>query len=175
MFHRPEIGIIIALCHYAGNILVGICMRFYQSEKDKKKEHHSKQSAPIIKHAFTSMHRTRVQNKQPLGEIIGESVNTSVQTLLMIGGFIILFSVLTTLLDTAGVTVLIQFMIAPFLLLFNIPEAIIPGIFSGFFEITLGADMISEIQSISLHAKLVCVSFILALMVFQFMHKWQVF
>src|SRR5699024_11422673 len=35
LFHRAELGIIIAASHYAGNILVGFVMRFYGSEEEQ--------------------------------------------------------------------------------------------------------------------------------------------
>src|SRR5699024_11370223 len=35
LFHRAELGILIAASHYAGNILVGFVMRFYGSEEEQ--------------------------------------------------------------------------------------------------------------------------------------------
>src|SRR5699024_6888446 len=100
LFHRAELGIIIAASHYAGNILVGFVMRFYGSEEEQTPKMSLIPSTKrnIIHRAFQHMHRTRLQKKQPIGEIIGESVKTSVQSLLMLGGFIILFYVFISLL-----------------------------------------------------------------------------
>ena len=36
------------------------------------------------------MHRTRLKETRPFGKMLGDSVMSSIQTLLMIGGFIIL-------------------------------------------------------------------------------------
>src|SRR5699024_6124688 len=98
LFHRPELATIIAASHHSGNILVGMVIRVYSSEEDQTPKMSLIPSTKriIIHRAFQHMHRTRLQKKHPIGEIIGESVTTSVQTLLMIGGFIILFSVFTS-------------------------------------------------------------------------------
>src|SRR5699024_4087664 len=73
LFHQAELGILLAASHYAGNILVGFVMRFYCSEK---KQTQTVSLIPatkrnIIHSAFQHIHRTRLQKKQPIGEIIG--------------------------------------------------------------------------------------------------------
>lgn len=163
LFHQAELGILLAASHYAGNILVGFVMRFYGSEKEQTPKMSLIPSTKrnIIHRAFQHMHRTRLQKKQPIGEIIGESVTTSVQTLLMIGGFIILFSVFTSLLQVMDITVFIQTILAPLFITLQLPTDLIPAVFTGLFEITLGSDLISEIKEASTSIQLVAVSFIL--------------
>src|SRR5699024_11834528 len=88
----------------------------------------------IVHSAYQYIHRTRLQKKLPIGEIIGESVTTSVQTLLMIGGFIILFSVFTSLLQVMDITVFIQTILAPLFITLQLPTDLIPAVFTGLFE-----------------------------------------
>ncbi|MGD6887894.1 sporulation integral membrane protein YlbJ, partial [Staphylococcus shinii] len=52
--------------------------------------------------AFAALHKTRLKNKKPIGKMLGDAVLGSVQTLLVIGGFIILFSVLNKILSITG-------------------------------------------------------------------------
>src|SRR5699024_192693 len=115
LFQQAELGFIIAASHYAGNILVGFIMRFCGSEYEQtvKMSLLPSKKRNNIHNTFQNIHRTRLQKKQPIREIIGESVTTSVQTLLMISGFIILFSVFTSLLQVMDITVFIQTILAP--------------------------------------------------------------
>jgi sporulation integral membrane protein YlbJ len=164
-FHDAQLGILLAAAHYIGNALVGICMRFYKrnDRKDPKylrmeKEQSSKVS--IIK-AFREMHRTRLQDKRPLGEVIGDAVINSIQTLVMIGGFIILFSVLTKLFHLVGISPVISGIVQHVLALFSLPGELASPFFSGLFEISIGAQMISQVSTDTLLQKALIVSFIL--------------
>ncbi len=158
-FHDPNLGILLALAHYIGNTLVGLCMRYYKKREQSVSE--TKRTRPNIKKAFQSMHRTRLNDPRPLGEIIGDSVLHSIQTLVMVGGFIILFSVLTKLLHLIGVSSFIAYNIQYlFKLMMMPPELSLPFI-SGLFEITLGAKLISQLSTDMLLAKVIVVSFIL--------------
>lgn len=158
-FHQVELGILIAICHYAGNIFVGIFMRFYG--EDRKINKQEKKQLNIVHRAFQRMHHTRIEKKQPIGDIIGESVTASIQTLLMVGGFIILFSVFTTILQIAQVAELIKFIISPLLQIIHFPDDIIPGFFTGIFEITMGTEMITKLDHIPVYIQLMVVTFIL--------------
>ncbi|MDF2789556.1 MAG: sporulation protein, partial [Neobacillus sp.] len=101
-FHNPQLGVILALAHYLGNICVGLMMRFYGNETpDKKKD---KENKFILMSAFSALHQTRMEDKRPIGKLLGDAVNSSIQTLLMVGGFIILFSVINKLLFHLHIT-----------------------------------------------------------------------
>lgn len=158
--HNAELGILIAVCHYFGNTMVGLCMRFYGRTKDKQPKKESNQKN-IIMLALQKMHQTRMKDNRPFGEILGDAVVSSIQSLIMVGGFIILFSVFTSLLNVIHVTHLIQFIINPFLILFQLPKEIITPFVTGIFEITMGAEMISKLLNIPLVIQLAVISFIL--------------
>lgn len=160
-FHRPELGILIAISHYIGNLFVGICMRFYKKSSPTKNNKLQQDNKHILHKAFQKMHRTRLQKKQPIGQIIGDSVLSSVQTLLMIGGFIILFSVFTSILQITRITDIIGLIFLPLLQIFHMPITIIPALVMGLFEITMGAKSITTIHHVPLLMQLVLISFIL--------------
>ena len=54
------------------------------------------------------MHKTRLKDKRPIGKLLGDAVTSAVQSLLMIGGFIILFSVLNKLLYVTHITAVLS-------------------------------------------------------------------
>lgn len=159
-FHNATLGIILALCHYIGNGIVGICMRFYGRETNKSKSHDQTNTNMIVR-AFSKMHRTRMKDERPFGQIIGDAVVSSIQTLIMIGGFIILFSVFTTLLNVINITALFAIVVAPLMKVLHIPLEISGPLFTGFFEITMGSEMVSKLKSVPLVVQLATVSFIL--------------
>jgi sporulation integral membrane protein YlbJ len=159
-FHDARIGILLATCHYVGNALVGICMRFYGRNETNSERLQQSSDMKAVK-ALKEMHYTRIQDKRALGEIIGDAVVNSIKTLVMVGGFIVLFSVLIKLLFIVGITSIFTVIIQQGLHLLLLPVEMALPLFSGMFEITIGADMISEITTDTLLPKAIIVSFIL--------------
>ena len=76
-------------------------MRFYGKKEPKKEK--NKQDIQF-RAAFSALHQTRIKDNRPIGKLLGDAVMSSVQTLLMIGGFIILFSVVNKLLFHLHIT-----------------------------------------------------------------------
>ena len=157
-FQNPALGPVLGLSHYGGNILVGLLMRYYG--KDEKKER-TRWVFPIRK-AFREMHKTRILDVRPFGKILGDAVISSVQTLLMIGGFIILFSVFNRLLSRVGIANLLIAWMRQILSLFSLPENLAGPVVSGLFEITIGSQLVSETAMVPLLYQAVTVSFFLA-------------
>ncbi|QOR68448.1 sporulation integral membrane protein YlbJ [Cytobacillus suaedae] len=158
-FGNPNLGIILALSHYLGSFFVGIVMRFHGPNEQKGKE--KQKLKPSLVEALRVLHRTRLNDKRPLGKLLGDAVISSIQTLLMIGGFIILFSVFNRLLSLVNITELIGYFTSFCLQLFKLsPDLSIPLI-SGLFEITLGSKLASELVDVELLQQLIITSFIL--------------
>jgi sporulation integral membrane protein YlbJ len=158
-FKNPNIGIILALSHYLGNICVGFLMRFHGSnertdERDKRPY--------SFKAALQEMHDTRLRDNRPIGKLLGDAVTSSIQTLLMIGGFIILFSVLNRLLFLLNITTAVSHFFSYLLLLIGFPPELSLPLISGIFEITLGSQMTSKVTDSFLWQQIAIVSFILA-------------
>ncbi|AEH48704.1 sporulation integral membrane protein YlbJ [Parageobacillus thermoglucosidasius] len=160
-FNDANIGIILALSHYIGNICVGIVMRFHGKSQERPKQ--KRLNHPFsLPYAFRVLHETRLKNEQPLGKLLGDAVRSSVQTLLMIGGFIILFSVVNKLLYMMHITQHIAVIVQYALHLFQLSKELSLPIISGLFEITLGSQMISQADGAELLEKTMATSFILA-------------
>lgn len=107
------------------------------------------------------MHRTRLKENRPLGKLLGDAVVSSIQTLLMIGGFIILFSVVNKLLFHMHVTGFLANAIQIMLQILQFPLNLSMPFIAGIFEITLGSQMTSGIEEASLMQQAIVVSFIL--------------
>ncbi|KAA9025986.1 sporulation integral membrane protein YlbJ [Niallia endozanthoxylica] len=157
-FHNAKLGIILALAHYLGNLTVGLIMRFY-GNRESKREQEKKQIS--IRVALSELHRTRIKDNRPIGKLLGDAVMSSVQTLLMIGGFIILFSVINKLLFHLHITAFFAEAFEIVLLIFHFPAELSIPFFSGLFEITLGSQLISLIQEATLMEQAIVTSLIL--------------
>ncbi len=151
-FHEPELGLMIAFAHYGANLIVGFLMRFYRKNEISVKPSLKKGA---IRTAILAMHRTRISEKRPFGKVFGDAISSSVQTLLMIGGFIIAFSVLNKVLFQIGVIPFLAHLVSQLVL----PTLSSPLI-AGFFEITLGIQLTSSTNAPVLFA-MMAVAFIL--------------
>ncbi|UYZ23500.1 sporulation integral membrane protein YlbJ [Mesobacillus jeotgali] len=159
-FYNVQLGVILALAHYLGNISVGLVMRFYgRNEENATKE---KGRNLTIRDAFAALHRTRIKDNRPIGKLLGDAVMSSIQTLLMIGGFIILFSVINKLLFHLHITAFLAEFLEMLLVMLGMTESLSLPFISGLFEITLGSQMTSQIQEATLMHQAVITSFILA-------------
>ncbi|AVQ98941.1 sporulation integral membrane protein YlbJ [Oceanobacillus sp. M65] len=161
-FHDAKLGVLLAVCHYGSNALVGLCMRFYGRAEEKRNatRHKKTEKKFSIKRAFCEMHEMRISDDRALGQILGDAVINSIKTLVMVGGFIILFSVLTKLFFLIGLSPLIAIIFQFILSIFSIPIDMALPLFSGLFEITIGAQMISQ-KTATVLSQAVLVSFIM--------------
>jgi sporulation integral membrane protein YlbJ len=158
-FYNSHLGIILALAHYLGNVTVGLVMRFYGKSEERTSK--IKEKRVSIRDAFSALHRTRIKDNRPLGKLLGDAVMSSIQTLLMIGGFIILFSVINKLLFLLGVTAFFAGFVEIILGMTGINGMLSMPFISGLFEITMGSQLTSQVKDSTLLHQIVIVSFIL--------------
>lgn len=159
-FHDVTLGLLIAAAHYVGNFIVGICMRFYGRSKDKKTNRKAIRKVDW-KLALKDMHHFRIRDKRPIGMILGDAIIQSIKTLVMVGGFIILFSVLTEMFNLIHFTTFISDIVGILFTILTLPLELSSPFISGIFEITIGVNLISQVNIDSLLQKLIVVSFIL--------------
>lgn len=160
-FNDASLGILLASAHYLGNLCVGLTMRFYGGPEKTETEEKKRRLLFLIRVAFKELHVTRLKETRPLGKMLGDAVISSIQTLLMIGGFIILFSVFNRILGIIQVTELIAVFFSGALALFNIATDLSVPFITGIFETTLGNQLVSE-SNANLLDKVMIASFILA-------------
>ncbi|MGD8190154.1 sporulation integral membrane protein YlbJ [Brevibacillus ginsengisoli] len=141
-FHSEQLGYILAFTHYVSAILLGLVYRFYALPAPITK-HVDNNKYPVLVRAIQAMHRARLKDNRPFGKLMGDAVSSALQTLFMIGGFIIFFSVVIELLATVRVTEFMSSFLAVFLGPFGFPSTISKALVSGLFEVTLGAQTAS--------------------------------
>ncbi|MGE5678761.1 MAG: sporulation integral membrane protein YlbJ [Pseudomonadota bacterium] len=95
IMNNPALGLLLASAHYLSAIAVGLIMRFYGGKAPQPP------SAPTI-NPVADMLAYRKKDGRPIGILLGDAVINGVNLILMIGGFIILFSVATRMLKISG-------------------------------------------------------------------------
>jgi sporulation integral membrane protein YlbJ len=160
-FNDASLGVLLAAAHYLGNLCVGLTMRYYGGIDSSLKTEKKHMIFLPLKLAFRELHLTRIKESRPLGKMLGDAVISSIQTLLMIGGFIILFSVFNKILSLIHVTEWIAIVFSGGLTLLHISTDLSVPLITGIFEITLGNQFVSE-STANLLDKVMVASFILA-------------
>ncbi|HEX2954290.1 MAG TPA: hypothetical protein VHR47_09955 [Bacillota bacterium] len=163
MFGHPEIGALIALAHYLSAFSVGYLFRFY-GRGEHGKEIRMKGEDPkvnILRRAWWALFKARKEDGRHLGQLLGEAVRESMLTLLMIGGFIMLFSVFVRILSAVGIMTAITPGIKFILGVFGLSPQLTQAVLRGVLEIDLGTVAASQATA-PLGQKLVVTSAVIA-------------
>ncbi len=146
MIGLPEVGIIIALAHYLSTLSIGFLMRFYKAKSsplDAAVSVYDKNHG-LLKRAVTALLEARKKDGRPFGQLMGDAINKSIQTLLLIGGFIILFSVIIRILHIAGAVEVFAHLVSIIIVPLGLDIDLAPSLFSGLLEIDLGCQHIAS-------------------------------
>lgn len=127
MLQQPKAGYFMILIVFLSSVTTGILFRFYGS------------FSPGIGKRYQGCF---ANEQYSVGELLGESIYSSMETITQIGGFIILFSVLMEAVRLSGF-VDILWIFAKKLPL-NISKEVFQGLFYGFLEMTNGANAICK-------------------------------
>ncbi|WP_353892145.1 sporulation integral membrane protein YlbJ [Proteinivorax hydrogeniformans] len=161
MLGRVEMGILIAVAHYLSSISVGIIMRFYKMNAPKTVQQDKIKRNILIK-ALLALKKGRDEDGRSFGKLLGDSAKKSVNTLLVIGAFIVMFSVMIEILLNVGVIDLIANALLKFLGPLGVNFELLVAYISGIFEVTLGCQKAAEAAMVSPTAQMVAISFIIA-------------
>jgi len=155
MLKMPGIGSFLLICHIAASITVGLILRFLDRTKYIRRKPNEKVNI------YRKLKKELVpKSNYNISTLLGNAVVDSMSTMLAIGGFIILFSVIINLLSESGILNIISNIIYPFLRSTSLSKDIIVPVLSGFIEITNGLQLICNLENISLTLKLILVSLI---------------
>ncbi|MCL2852738.1 MAG: hypothetical protein FWE20_06870 [Defluviitaleaceae bacterium] len=138
LFSNAGVGYFIMFCHYAGAIAAGlVTARFAGRETGPGR------LAPDDKSTLVYVRETRKRPK-PFGEILGTSVKNAMETIVVVGGYIVLFAVIVRVLDILGTFEVAQALSQPFLEPLGVDAALLAGIMVGMVEMTNGSLRLSE-------------------------------
>ena len=152
MFGNSTIGILLLITHLLASFTVGFIFRFWKytvKTQDNKNISYMNSKDDI--------------NLSNLGGIIGSSITNSINTILLIGGFVVLFSVIITILQTSQLIDIFTNCLNPIFHFLHIPEKFSPGFVSGVLELTNGLNIICNISEKKLSINIIMASFLLGL------------
>lgn len=135
------------ITHFIACFIVGILFRFWKFKDSES-----------IKNKGTSISTNNTVTFSNLGEILATSIMNSINTVVLIGGFVILFCVIISILNNTGI---LQFVSTIISNLLHIDINFIKPTLSGLIELTNGVNQISQIPTKSLSTTLVITSFLL--------------
>ena len=151
MFGNSTIGILLLVTHILASITMGLLFRFWKSP--------NKYSRPLLNKS--SINSKSLSNNNVclsnLGEVIGKSITNSISTILNIGGFIVIFSVIISILKNSNVLLLLN----PVFEFLHIPSKIAESFILGIVEITNGIFAISSIPQKKLSINIILSAFLL--------------
>lgn len=151
MFGSTTIGILLLITHILASLSTGFCFRFW------KPPHHTRSSNSYFD-TQTNNSYVKISN---LGEMLGNSIMNSISTILMIGGFIVIFSVIISIFNTSQIFILLSYCLSPIFDTIMIPSKFIIPILTGILEITNGINLISNIPMRQLSINILITSFLL--------------
>lgn len=151
MFGDTTTGILLFVTHLLACILVGILFRFWKW-KDREPSNSTHSLVP------TSNSYVRFSN---LGEVLATSITNAIHTVVMIGGFVILFSVILSILNSSGILNMVANLFSPVLEMFSIDPAFAKPFLSGILELTNGVSQLSTIAVKNISTNIVLASFLL--------------
>lgn len=152
LYRNTMIGLLLFFTHLLASLSVGILFHFW------KKHKHS--------NSYFSNSKTYTENKTQasfsnLGEILSESIVSSIKSILIIGGFVVIFSSIISILKASGMTHIIEIVVTPVFNFIHISPSFIEPLFTGLFEITNGISSISNIACKKLSINILITAFLL--------------
>ena len=147
IFGNKTIGIVLLFIQILSSILVGIIFRFW---KYNDKEY--------IDYSYLSLNEdTNLKVVPNTVEIFINSIKNAVFTTLQIGGFVIIFSVILSILKSTGILNVLAYLLS----FIGIPESYSLALIYGLFEISNGMNLIKNIIAYNNIVSLIVSSFIL--------------
>lgn len=163
MFKSPGLGILLAVAHYISAFVVGVTFKLYGRNEERRIRPFapSAPSGHMFRRSYRELLRARAEDGRPFGKMLGDAVNDSVRTLLMIGGFIVFFAVFLKVLDVTGVLAILMIPFAGLFHLVHFDHRLLSPLMSGAFEIDIGSAATAAVSS-PLIQKVAVVSAIIA-------------
>ena len=146
LFYDTAIGILLLFTHILSCISVGILFRFWKRNDGRKR------SVEVINDAV-SFHS--------LGEVLSESILSAIHSVVLIGGFIVLFGIILSILQKTYILHLLNIFFMPAFQLIGINTEFIVPILKGILELTNGVTAVSIVVNRNLAVNVIICAFLL--------------
>ena len=163
LFGDTTTGLILLGTHILSCITVGIILGKFSKKSDEefrnnrldlynnKLRNSSKKNDP-------SSNNVTFKN---LGEVLGNSINSSISTILMIDGFVVIFSVIISILNQTHALDLLSKFFNPILAFLGFDLSFAKPILSGIIELTNGVNLVSGVHIKAISQNIILCAFLL--------------
>lgn len=151
MFGNTTIGILLLVTHILASCTVGFIFRFWKNS-------HNRLSSDG---QFVYAHTKDLVNFSNLGGVLSESITSSINTILVIGGFVVIFSSVISILKSSGILSSLCVVLSPVFEFLHIDTSFISPFITGFLEITNGISSISSIKVKHISVNIIFTAFLL--------------
>ena len=158
LFGSKLIGYLLLLTHILACLTVGIILGVTSRIKNENKEIYDKNYYKSTIHGNSN-------DLNDLGGILSLSIKKSIALILQIGGFVVLFSVIISILNESNVFEII----AAILEKFYVPKEFTKNILTGMIELTSGINIVAKLQTSNLSLNIILCSFLLGFCSFSVM------
>jgi len=149
LFSNPQLGLILALAHYLSNILLGILLGLGAARRNKEAMNRLPGTCALpgrpLADCLAALFAAE-RNRLPWGELLGRAVRKGIDSITLIGGFVIFFAVVIRLLKTSSLLTIAGSALDRFLALAAVTPGFGAACTTGFWEISLGLQELSHIS-----------------------------
>lgn len=150
-FGNTTIGLVLFLTHILSCLTVGFLFRFWKFNKKSVSSIYDKKLA----------NAKSIATFNNLGSILQNSIMSSINTIIMIGGFVMLFSVIISILNNTKILDMLSIISSPILNKLSLPNSFAHGFFAGIIELTNGASLIAKIPFKAISINMIVCAFLL--------------
>lgn len=155
LFGDTRTGFLLLATHILACITVGIILARLSAKK-----HDFSTSVSTTSSTSFSQKKKPIRLGQ-LGELLGKSIYNATSTIMMIGGFVILFSVLISILEHSHCLDYGSQFLTPLLKIFGFDIRFAKPILSGIIELTNGVNLVSHVAIKSISENVILCAFLL--------------
>lgn len=148
LFYDTSIGLLLFFTHLLSSISVGIIFRFWKINKGINESRNSYTTDKII-------------SFQSLGDILSKSIMSSIHSVVLIGGFIVLFGLILSVLEKTYLFHLVNLFFVPSFKILGINTEFIIPILTGLLELTNGVVAVSSVINRNLAVNIIICAFLL--------------
>lgn len=152
LFGSSIIGTLLLITHILACITVGIILNVFRKKK---------KIVDYSKNQFNHISHKKSASFSSLGEVLGKSIQSATSTVLLIGGFVVIFSVILSICNQSHLLYMASQLIAPFTNLLGIPVELIKPLLSGIIELTNGVNLVASVPMKAISINIILCAFLL--------------
>ena len=150
LFGNHLVGLLLFITHILSCFTVGFLFRFWKRKEEK-----------ISQNSFSTANNQTVSFSN-LGEVLSQSIFSAVKSVVLVGGFVVLFSVILSILSDTHFLALGSRLLSPILSLFGISDGrFSTALFTGILELTNGIKQMAMISCKAISINIVLSAFLL--------------